>query len=259
MRTAVALVAVVLLAGCSFLGGGPGTPTGASPNGPDGGPGDGSATGLPTGYSESGVTNASAALETNTRSLLDADSFYIEYNGTAISGNQTATSLSARVVNLSQDRAYVISRASRRGSNVQYYAGERVYVQNDPPGENNTEYGSWNVSVEPREFAGRELYGPLLEHVEWGNLTRVGENETLLHYRAQSVEQVKPVLGQSVDRANVTDFRGSLLVGSDGTIHQIAYGATIEREAASDVGVTITTRKVGNTTVEPPTWLDEAR
>lgn len=258
MRTAVALVAVVLLAGCSLLGGGPGTPTGASPNGTDGTP-DVATMDFPPGYSESGVTNASAALETNTRSLLDAGSFYVEYNGTAISGDRTATSLSARVVNLSQDRAYVISRASGSGSRVQYYAGDRVYVQNDPPGENNTEYDSWNVSVGPRDFAGRELYGPLLEHAEWGNLTMVGENQSLLHYQAQSLEQVEPVLGGSVDRENVTDFRGSLLVGPDGTIHQIAYGATIERETTSDVGVIITTRKVGNTTVEPPTWLDEAR
>lgn len=255
MRTAVALVAVVLLAGCSFLGGGPGTPTGQSPDGP---PAD-AAPEFPPGYGEDGVTNASAALDTNTRSLIDAGSFFLEYNGTAISGDETATSFSAQVVNLTEGRAYVISRASGRGSSVQYFAGDRVYIRNDPPGENNTEYGSRNASVEPRDFTGRGLYGPLLRHVEWRNATWIGENQTFLKYDAKSLEQVKPVLGRTVDRANVTDFRATLVVGADGTIYQVAYGATVEREATSDVGVTITTRRVGNTTVDPPSWLDEAR
>lgn len=256
MRTAVALVAVVLLAGCSFLGGGPGSPTATSPGG---GNGPGAAeSGFPPGYGDSGVTNVTAALDANSEQLLSAGSFYLEYNGTAVSGDRTATSNSVQIVNVSQDRAYVITRVSNRGSSVQYYAGDRVYVQNDPPGENNTQYTSREVSVGPENFTGRQLYGPLLEHVEWGNLT-TADNGSLYLYQAQSLERAKPVLGSSVDESNVTDFRGSLLVGSDGTIYRVAYGATVERETASDVGVAITTRKVGNTTVQEPTWLENAR
>lgn len=253
---AAALAVVVLLSGCSFLGGS-GTPTGASPTGtPAGSP---AADQYPAGYAADGVTNATAALEANTDALLAADSFFLEYNGTAISGDRTASVYSAQVVNLSADRAYVISRAGGRGSSVQYFAGGEVYVRSDPPGENNTRYYSQNASVAPREFTGRGLYGPLLRHVEWGQANRTGENDSLLFYRAESLSRAKPVLGENVDPGNVTDFSATLLVGPDGTVYRVTYGATIERAETSEVGVAITTKQVGNTTVEEPSWLDRAR
>lgn len=251
-RAVVALVTVVLLAGCSFLPFGAG-PT-ATPN-----ESTSPADSYPAGYDADGVVDADAALDAHAETLLSARSFYLEYNGSAVSGNRTAGVYSAQVVNRSDDRAYVVSVVQGTGSTVQYFSDDRRYVRRNPPGESGPNYDSENASVEPDEFTGRGLYGPLLRNIEWENATRTDENGTQVQYTADSLTAVGPVLGDSVDAGNVSGFQASMVVSRDGVVREVVYGATIEREETSEVGISVTTLQVGNTTVEEPAWLDRAR
>lgn len=259
----VALVAVAMLAGCSFLPSGLG-PTDATPSG-TAIPSNGTSTpanetdAYPAGYDADAVVDPDAAIDAHARGLLTAESFYLEYNGSAVSDDRTASVYSAQVVNLSTDRAYVVSVVQGAGSTVQYFSGDTVYVQRNPPGENDTSYDSSSASVEPDAFTGRGLYGPLLRYVEWENAGPAGDNGSFVHYRGESLAEVKPVLGEGVDRENVSEFRASLIVGRDGIVRQVVYGATVERTETSEVSVSVTTRQIGNTTVEAPEWLDRAR
>lgn len=255
-RAVVVCVLVVALAGCSSLLGPTQTPT-PSPTATSSPTPTATPSPYPPGYGPNGVTAPATALDTHSAELLEAGSFFLSYNGTAFSDNRTVNVYSAQVVNISTDRAYVITNVKGGTSTVQYYTNDSVYIQTNRPGENTT-YSSREARVQPRNFTGRGLYGPLLRYGEWGK-AKSAANGSFILYEATSFSRVKPVFGQSVDARNVTNVSATLVVGPEGIVRSVTYGATIQREQRLEVGVAITTRRVGNTTVQPPSWLEKAR
>lgn len=265
----VLLVTVLLvLSGCSFLGasGSPtATPTTNSPS---------NATASPTptrtpapyppGYGESGVVDADEAVRAHTDSVVERESFIVEFNGTALTNDSLATINALQATNLSTERAYTITRVGGRGTTTQYYEDGTVYIRTNPPGENNTEYATSETTFRPRDFTGINQVEPLVRNVEYGQAERIRRRGgTFFRYQSSGVENVsnvQAILGQSVDPENVTDLRVGIVVGPSGIVHRSAYEATIERgDETLQLAIAVNVLGFRSTTVDRPEWFEQAR
>lgn len=266
---AVVLLAVLLaLSGCSLLGGSTPTPTptdASTPASPTVSPTpttDPTATPAPypPGYGERGVVDADRAVDAHAASMLDRESFIVEYNGSAFTGDRLATINSLQTVNLSTDRAYVITTVGGRGTTTQYFADGKAYVRDDPPGDNNTDYSSRDSAFQPRDYTGVGLVGPLVRNVDYGAPERVQRRGgTFFRYRSSNVTAVQPILGDNVEPENVTEMEVGIVVGPSGIVHRGAYSATVERgDETLQIRVEVNSLGFRSTTVSPPDWLAKA-
>lgn len=265
----VLLTLLVVLSGCSFLGG---TPT------PDPGPasptGEGTATqtesptpsptpeqsSFPAGFSSSGVTDADAAVRGHVDALVEAGSFHVVYNATADSENRSARIGTFQAANLTDRRAFVVTRVVDGATRMQYHEGDDVYVKEIPP-DGDPEYSTDETPFDPERFAGLSTVEPLLRHAEYGEPeTMEQDGDTVYRYRATEVTDIESILGRDVDPRNVSSFQSAFDVGADGIVRQAAYRATIERPHETvTIQVRIQVLGYGTTTVGEPTWLDEAK
>jgi hypothetical protein len=271
-RTApVVLVTVlVVLSGCSFLGGTP-TPAPASPEAsPRATPTDAptpSATptttaasaGFPAGFGDGGVTDPDEAVDGHVAALEAAGSYLVEFNASADSSNRSVHISTLQAANLTEERAYAITTVADGANRTRYYAHDTVYVREDAPGEEPT-YSSRPQPFEPRNFTGVTTVEPLVRNVEYGNATvRERDGDRIYVYRATGVDDLRPFLGSSYDAANVTSFDAGVAVGEDGVVRRGAYRLTVDR---GDETVTVTVRinflGFGTTNVEEPSWKDRA-
>lgn len=271
-RTLPVLLLTVLLltSGCSFLGGSASpTPTGATTaTTPD-------ATATPTasptptrtpapyppGYGESGVVDADRAVQAHTNGVLDRESFIVEFNGTALTNDSLASINAVQAANLSTERAYTITRVGGRGTTTQYYENGTVYVRTDPVGENDTRYTTSETTFRAREFTGIQQVEPLVRNVDYGQPERVSRpGGTFFRYTSSNVTDVEPILGERVDRENVTDIRVGIVVGPSGIVHRSAYEATVQRgDETLRLAVEVNVLGFRSTTVDRPDWFEEAR
>lgn len=275
-----ALAALVLLSGCSFLGGGGATPTAetddptptetvtptatatptSSPTptptptpGPD----------YPDGYASDGIANGTAAAASHTDGLVARQSFIIDVNATVLTANRTAQVRQLQSVDLAQNRALVAINDSNGVRVTNYFDGETRYIRVDPPGGNETRYNSTNASLEPRAFTGSTFVSPALRNVTYGdaNVTETG-NGTFFGYRAATVnESAFPLLfGPSINASNVTGFDAGVVVDEEGIVRRVSYRATVDRgDGPLLVSVRLRTVAIGDVSVSEPTWIDEAR
>ena len=272
---AVTMAALMLTAGCSFLGGG-GTPTADTDEPtPTGTP---TATATPTatetpsptptpttqypaGYGADGVENATAAGIAHTEALLDRDSFIVAINGSVLADNRTASVQQLQSVDLVRGRALVAVNDSERVERVTYFANGTRYARVAPP-DGNVSYNATDAPLQPRTFTGISFIGPALTNVTYGeaNVTETDEG-TFYGYRAASVNRsaFRNLLGPSVDPENVTDFDAGFVV-EDGIVRRLSYQAAVERgNETIIVDVRLRTYAVDEVEVSPPPWLDEAR
>lgn len=132
------MAALLLTAGCSFLGGG-GTPT-AEPDGPTptgtptatATPSPTPTTEYPAGYGADGVENATAAGIAHTEGLLERDSFIVGINGTVLADDGTESVQQLQSVDLAGGRALVAVNDSERVERTTYLADGTRYTRVTP-------------------------------------------------------------------------------------------------------------------------------
>jgi len=280
---ALALTALLLLSGCSFLGAaptGPGagtsTPTTtpadtATPTNGGAGtatpPADATATPtatavpLPDGYGPSGVDNLTLALQNHRTALVDAGSFTISYRATLLTNDGQSSISAVRTTNVSQARGYEATNISNGPVRERFVDNGTEYVRTDPVDGEVFYNRSSNAVYDPRRYTATELVRPALENVTYKNAERVERaNRTFFRYRVSRVENLQSLLGSSVDPANVTSFDAALVVAADGSIQRVGYRATVDRGGEEfTVQVRIDLVQQGGVNLGEPAWLDEAK
>jgi hypothetical protein len=275
----VLLAALVLTAGCSFLGGGGTTPTSgstptASPTATDPATASPTPTATPTptpapsqsfpaGYSESGVTDAETALSSHVGSLADRRSFIVDIDGSVVTSNGTQALRQLQSVDIADDRALVAVNGTSGVERTSYFGDGKRYLRVDPPGENNTRYNVTNATLDPRGFTGSGFLAPVLTNASYGEAT-VNEtaNGTFYSYSATSVDRsaFRTLLGPSVDPENVTRFDAGIVVDEEGVVRRMGYRAVVDRgDDELVVSVALQTYAIDEVDISPPPWLDEAR
>lgn len=257
---AVALAALLLLAGCSLGGlGGPGADE--SPGESTDSPAAGSFT-YPAGFDAGGVTNHTEATEGHREQLLAASGFTVTYDATVTEpGNTTTVAYTQQVETGSEEVHWRmnVSSGDRAGSRAQYYADDTVYSRTRTVGSDSPSYGNRTHEYALETFTGLDFVRPALVDVSYGS------SETTTHggvpavvYSDASVESTTGLFGQGVDPANVSEFSSTLVVGDEGVVRQLRYAATVTTDGTDrTVEVTVTVSDVGSTTVSRPAWVSE--
>lgn len=262
---AVALAAMLLLAGCSLggLGGSPATddesPTATGTPTPSATP----AFSAPAGYDEGGVTNISAAIDAHRNTLLASSGFSVSYDAVVNSSEQTTTVRYDQRVETGTEEALRetnVSSGDVAGSVARYYANDTVYVQSRQPGATETSYNNRSKSYSPSSFAGTQLVRPALTDVSYGSSEVVTDGGSrAVVYSDATLDAADSLLGKNVDIENVTAFSATLTVGENGIVRKLTYTATVQSGGDErTVEVTVRTYDVGSTTVDRPDWVSQA-
>ena len=248
----VLLCLLTLLAGCS------GVP----------GLGDGS-----EGYGEGETLNTSALAADHASNLREAGSFTVVLSQHTTTGEGTTAEQHQRVaVDLDANRTLLTissarSNGNRSVSNGQtvYGTGEVTYVRLGEGEEArynriNGSGGPMSPALTGEQFVSLNTTSSLTTATNWtrnGSTTRDGE--TLTRFDATGNESVADAVFAASD-VTVTGYDATMLVTEDGTVRRTSYVLDAEaggRAVTQRVDVRIT--DVGNTTVEAPDWLGEAR
>ncbi len=241
----VALVALVLAAGCV------------------GGPSDETTTQTtqttvtttetpeyPTGFGADGVTNASAAAAAHADALLASDGFTFAFNATQTDDGERRGVYLSRVDLVDRQVWTYVENPNMRY--VQFYADGVIYENITRRGETN--YRSQNASIPINGTTGRSSVEQLLGGVEYGSAERVDGG---FRYESERLVDAQNVVG--IDRANVSSFSATVVVGDDGVVRSITYESTYTRQGQQlTVRGELTTSKVGETDVERPDWTSKA-
>lgn len=244
----LAVGALVVLAGCSG-------PLGAGESSTDG-PTTQDVT-YPDAVSENG---------TNVSALADAHAEALNGSGFTLSlgmaqntsmGNQTAE-LSAAV---GPDRENVSANVSAAGQRTDIYLTESQRFQRQTAnGETTyrvTDRSSEQLQLVPSAYSGA-AYLEQYAGQPGANFTPDGvrevDGQTLIVLRADGSNVSSP------GEANVTGYDATMLVDEDGLVHSFEVDlSTEQRNVTADVELSMNVTDVGETTVEEPDWLDEAR
>lgn len=256
--TAVALAALLLLAGCSL--GGPGTDE--SPGGTAESPATGSFT-YPAGFDADGVTNRTAATRGHREQLLASSGFAVTYDANVTEPGNTTTVSYAQAVETGSEEVHWrmnVSSGGQTGSRAQYYANDTVYSRTNAVGSDAPRYGNQSNEYALGPFTGLDFVRPALVDVSYGSSEETTHDGTpAVVYSDASIESTTGLFGQGTDPANVSEFSATLVVGDDGIVRELRYSATVTNDGtARTVEVTVTVTDVGETTVSRPAWVSEA-
>lgn len=256
----LAVLALVLLSGCSLLGG-DSTPT-TEPTA--------TATATetpvpyPAGYSADGVTNATAARTGHVEGLLATGNFTLGYNATIRAENGTSRVTLLQAVSPAEPRALsdtVVASTGDRGSQVvrrtRYYANGTQYVRLQRG--KNTSYGTIDGTLPATSFVGSQYVDAVLTNVSYDTATRVERGgETYFRFTASGIDDPGALLSDRVSPEEVSGGNVTLVVDRDGVVKSVRYDATISREGRTTrYSVTFAVAGVGNTTVQRPDWAQE--
>ncbi|MEF8830398.1 MAG: hypothetical protein V5A23_02540 [Halobacteriales archaeon] len=255
----VAVALLVLLAGC----GGTAEPTADSPaetTSPDG-PSPTPTVGLddvklPTGVSESGVTDADALVSAHADALSGesatvAMDFRLEVNG-------SGQNVSFRGKVTPDADAGWIQVTLQDGVGTYYTEAGTTYQRVESGGE--TTYGTTDevsaIPAEPR-FGADARIGDAVRAANWTATGVVERNGT----RLIRMEATHVSVPDSVDVANASavESSGVLLVDTEGVVHHVSVHTRVtadEKTVVYEIEVTVT--DVGATTIQRPDWVDEA-
>ncbi|WP_335999156.1 DUF7537 family lipoprotein [Halorientalis halophila] len=239
---AVALAAVTLLAGCSWVAEDPTTPS--SPSNSSDGPQD---TGIP--YER--LDDHSAALANESYDL------GIDLEIRTPDRRRNAT------VNVSSDpvgERQLIRTESPNGSLDRYLAGQELYTRVNVNGTteyNITDLGARNVSFAAVHGSGIRVRR-LATIYEFGTFERAG-NVTRDGERYAAFDLTEPATGPNAT-VTLNDSSGRILIDQNGIIRR----ATIDLRGTQSgepfvYAVDYRIERVGNVTIDEPAWFDEAR
>lgn len=213
-------------------------------------------TSYPDGVSDTG-TNVSALAESHSDGLENQSfTLRIELNQNGSERNESATVRAA--VGADRDRVNATVVQDEGGQST-YLTAEKRYVRSVTDGE--TSYRVSDRSPEAAQFVTATYSGATyLESFAGGvnaNFTPTGvtvENGTTLIELAADGSNV------STSDAEVTDYEATMLVDEQGVVHQFDVSVQTESENGErSISLSMTLSDVGETTVEEPSWLDEAQ
>lgn len=256
---AVLLALSVVLAGCGLLGQEtdvegppPGESTGATATtaGPFGGEE------LPPGVTTDGVSDVDALMAAHGAALNGSSvTLELDYQLTV---NDTLENTSFRAKVLPDgDRGWL--RVTLQDGTGTYYTGDgQTYFREVVNGSVN--YGTTDqVSALPQRprFGIDNWVRRAVQAGEWepvGTVERDGE--TLFEFEATSVDP--PDVNTSNNTTVGSD--GRLLVDRQGVVRSVSVSTTVENERGTvRYGLAVSVDEVGTTTIEEPSWLDNAR
>jgi hypothetical protein len=278
---AVLLAALVLLSGCSLLGGG-GTPTSdASPGSPTATPAGtptptGTATPTPSptatptppprpeGYGSSDVTNATTARVEHTDGLLARSNFTLAYVATVRTPNGTASISLLQGVDTAGDGPRVVAdtvlgatgdRGNGSRRRTRYYANGTEYIRVAGAG-GNVSYGTVNRTLPGSTCVGLQYVSPAATNVSYERGERFTRNgTTYVRYHAEEIDDPGALLSSRVRNGSVTGGNVTLVVDSAGVVRSIDYRATVERDGrAIRYRVQFGVSRLDGTTVRRPDW-----
>lgn len=249
------MAVLVVLTGCSGLV--PGGQDGAG----DGGDGQGQTSPYATGYGESGVTNATAAVAAHESALLDRPGFTVTYNATVETQDGTTTVDYAQRVETSSREILTrtdLSGGGVSGDLVQYYHNGTVYQRSNSSLSGGVEYSNESGDYNLSSFTGTRLVEPVLTDVTYGSSEVITyEGDRAVRYSDATLENSTNLLGRGVDPANVTAFDASIVVDPSGVVRHVEYSATASGQDERTVDVTVSMES-GDVSVDRPSWVAKA-
>jgi hypothetical protein len=253
---ATLLAVSVMLAGCGFLGGQQTdveeTPDEATPTATPA-PFGGAET--PPGVGTDGVTDVDDLVAAHSAEL-NGTPLTVAFNSTlVVNGERQSSAFEAKVLP-DQQRGWLRAEFAD-GEGIYYTAGGTTYFREIVNGS--VDYGTTDgVSAVPERprFGLDDQVRTALRSADWepvGTVERDGE--TLLEFRATNVDP------PDVDTSGNTTVRsgGRLLVDQRGVVHHVSVSTTVENDRGTVRYVLeVETTDVGSTTVDEPSWLDNA-
>lgn len=253
----LAVVGLVLLAGCNGLVGGPttegpdggdGTGTGNGDATTDGGDGsDGSDGAYPPGYTDRGPESLGTALQHH-YSAIRPHSYTAEFvsnRGTEFRGTVNAGGGESGTASAT----FIEEGAPTRDL---YLEDGRTYRRVNRPG--NVTYGAVNSTYDNFRF---QLSGPTLQwlmHVRWNHVGTSEENDRTLHqYRTTGINDSNEA---APDPADVSNLDGTLVVDEQGVIHEFSLRADV---GDGSIRYQYVVSAIDETEVSPPEWLSTAK
>lgn len=252
----LAVVGLVLLAGCNGLIGGPAdgpdgadgadtTDGGATTDAGDGS--DGSASEYPPGYTKDGPESLSLALQHHYSAIRPHP-----YTSEFVSNRGTEFRGSVRAAGGESGTAHATFVEEGAPTRDLYLEDGTTYRRVNRPG--NVTYGAVNSTYDNFRF---QLTGPTLQwlmHVRWNHVGTSEEADRTLHrYKTTGINDSNEA---APDPARVSNLDGTLVVDEQGVIHEFSLTANVGegsiqyRYAVSDID---------DTEVSPPDWLSTAK
>jgi hypothetical protein len=248
---ALAVVALVLLAGCSG---------GVTGDGSSSGDADPTET-IPD-VSEQQWANAEQRVDFETLWSVHADALANEsaYEFSSSQSSETGTSTESTVAVDRDAERMRFTTTSSQGEGEQtratYVAGGEVYTHSDINGESRymVQNTTWEeVEQFVAEQSGIGNTGGVSAALEWEH---VGVEDGQYRFEADSIVASNET---SFDAENVVESSGTLVVDETGYVAEFSIALTIETENGEEAAsVSYSTTGVGETTVEEPSWTDEA-
>lgn len=247
----------VMLAGCGFLGGQQ-TEVAETPDEevtptPTPHPFEGAET--PPGVDRNGVTDVDALVAAHGDEL-NGTPVTLSFNSTLIVDGERQSSVFEAKVRPGERRGWLRAQFSD-GEGTYYTADGTTYFKEIVNGSVN--YGTTDsVSAVPQRprFGLDEQVRTAIKAGEWEPVGLVErDGRTLLEFRATQVDP--PNVNTSGNTTVTSD--GRLLVDQRGVVHLVSVSTTVENDRGRVRYVLeVQTTDVGSTTIEEPSWLDNA-
>ncbi|WP_232702453.1 DUF7537 family lipoprotein [Halobacterium wangiae] len=250
----VAVVALVVLAGCSAGGGGgDGTTTQAAPNGT-------TASDAGDAIYETPLDGATVA-ENHESVVADATTFTLVSTSNQSQGNQSVSSESTLRADFDSG-AYSSVQQSRGRTVEQFVFGNGSGYQRFEFSTGDVRYTVPQQTANASVIAGGQIasFVDAFEYEYVGTETVDGTDTHV--YEASGVSDLNESAPgfSGLDTENVSNLGATLYITEDGLVKQFGYELGLETEGQSaSIAVTQQYTDLGETTVEPPAWIGEAR
>lgn len=243
---AVALVAVVLLAGCSAI-------VGDDPSGPDS-PDEFE---YADGYDADGVTNDSAAIRSYQHALTNRSSFTTVYDQN-VTGQETNLSYEVRYeVDVDREQAYHrVEAPSLEFEREEYYGDDTKYTRLVNAGDEQTT--SSDVAFTPGNFTGIDAVERMLSNdTDFETSVEERDGTPVVVYETEGPANAATMF--DLVEENVTSFSASFAVDSEGVVRTASYDLEYTSEGGEELTITLDfeVRDIDATTVDRPGWVDD--
>lgn len=243
---AVALVVVVLLAGCSAI---VGDETGG-PDSPD-------EFDYADGYDADGVTDDSEAIRSYQQALTNRSSFTTAYHQN-VTGQDTNLTYEVRYeVDVDGEQAFHrVAAPSLEFEREEYYGDDTKYTRRVSSGDEQT--SSTDVAFSPGNFTGIDAVDRMLSNdTDFETSLEERDGEPVVVYETEGAANAVTMF--DLVEENVTSFSASFAVDSDGVVRTASYDLEYTSESGEELTITLDfeVRDLDATTVDRPGWVDD--
>ena len=247
----VAVAALVALAGCSAVPGLDGT----SPESPN----TENLEDYPSGFSADGVTDAEAATSAHKSAVLEESSWTATYQTSVAAEGQSQDIEDIRYVDHTESLELNIVNTPF-GTQSVYKVDEEGWQKQEAMNQTAYSYGA--VGYNSTDAVHTPMLTSFLTNVEYEQSDVTEEDgETHITYQATGLTDGSELAPQGENASELEDVSASLTVTEEGAITNYEFGATAITENQPDTTLSIDLEftDLGETSVEDPSWLDEAK